>query len=169
VRGNLTSVLFVFIPPLINVEIDLSSRISISWCKTKHLTCNSSSYVCSPTEHYVSVSCWLLRMVVAFLSERTMVLVLHKPWQVSGIGFLIQTSELSTRSRRLNDELNLSLKSNEMVGLYSCKSRSIWLWTHRLNLFFAASKWGRLRKLTLFVACVWTIVQCFLLLRPTIA
>ena len=38
VRGNFTSVLFVFVPPVINVEIDLSSRVSILWCKTKHLT-----------------------------------------------------------------------------------------------------------------------------------
>jgi hypothetical protein len=89
VRGNFTSVLFVFVPPVINVEIDLSSRVSILWCKTKHLTfqknknqtphLHSSSYVCSRTGQYVSVSCWLLRLVVALICfQREQLMALAK-------------------------------------------------------------------------------------------
>jgi hypothetical protein len=73
---NFTSVLFFLsCHKNYNVEIDLScSCVSILWCETKHLTCNSGSCVCSPTRQYVSAGCWLLLLRCKVVQKKTMVL-----------------------------------------------------------------------------------------------
>ena len=134
----------------------------VVWNQTPHL---QQWQLRLQSDQAVRVS-WLLALamqVVLFLSEKTMVLA-TLCIQVCIDKFLatvlwykhLSFRQCHTSPQPLNDELNPSLKSNEMDKFRA--KFGPWLWTHRLKLIIAAGlKRSRLWKMIRLVGWVWTI------------